>query len=59
MNRQKREEAQRNSNKSGDQAGQPDRSSPPDRDRMRNRENKETPERQQPERESGRLPLPD
>ena len=59
MNRQKREEALRNSGKSGERSDQPGRSSPPDRDRMRNREDMESPERQQPQREPGKLPLPE
>ena len=59
MNRQKREEAQRNSGTPGKPSDQPGRSNPPDRNRTQNREDAESPERQQPHREPGKLPLPD
>ena len=59
MNRQKREEAQRKSGTSGNPSDQPGRSNPPDRDRTQNREETESPERQQPHREPGKLPLPE
>ena len=59
MNRQKREEALRNSHRSGERSDQPGRSNPPDRDRMRNREDMESPERQHTPREPGKLPLPE
>jgi hypothetical protein len=59
MNRQKREEAQRNSGTAGKPADQPSRSNPPDREQTRAREDVKRPEQQQPPREPGKLPLPD
>ncbi len=59
MNRQKREEAQRNREKSGERSDQPGRSNPPEGERMHNREDMAASERQQPRREPGKLPLPE
>jgi hypothetical protein len=59
MNRQKREAALRHRDKSGEQSDQPGRSSPPERDRMHNREDMDSPERHQTPREPGKLPLPE
>ena len=58
MNRQKREEALRNSSESGKRPDQPDRGTQPDRDRMRGSE-AGSQEREHPQREPGKLPLPE
>ena len=59
MNRQKREEALRNSSQSGKPSSdQPSRASEPGRDRVRGGD-AESQERQQPQREPGKLPLPE
>ena len=57
MNRQKREEALRNG-QSGKQPRQPNRSDQPDREEARGSESASH-ERQQPQREPGKLPLPE
>ena len=59
MNRQKREEALRNSGTSGKPSSdQPGRSNPPDSDQTQNHEDK-SPEQHHPHREPGKLPLPE
>ena len=59
MNRQKREEALRNGTQTGKPPDQPGRSSQPDRERVQGSEDMGSEERQKPQREPGKLPLPD
>jgi hypothetical protein len=58
MNRQKREDALRNSSESEKQPDQPNRGSQPRREQVRNNETGSQ-ERHQPQREPGKLPLPE
>lgn len=59
MNRQKREEALRNSSQSDRPSDQPGRSSQPDPEPVRGKEDMGPEEQQKPQREPGKLPLPD
>ena len=58
MNRQKREEALRDSSQSGKQSDQPSRPNQPAREQVRNSD-AGAQERQKPQREPGKLPLPE
>ncbi len=58
MNRQKREEALRNSSQPGKPTDQPDRSKQPDREQVRGGQQGGAQE-QKPPREPGKLPLPE
>ena len=59
MNRQKREEALRKGSQSGKSADQPGRSGHPHPEQMRGTEDKASHEAQKPQREPGKLPLPE